>query len=85
MAILLLLLPLLAWLLWRWLGPAGRTPPRAVLVAVGLTLLVGAGVALWVRLAEEDITHGVYTPPSLGPDGRVLPSRLESSRPEPAR
>ncbi|MGK7863134.1 hypothetical protein [Falsiroseomonas sp. E2-1-a4] len=80
MAILLLLLPLVAWLLWLWLGPTGRRPPRAVLVALGITVLVGAGVGLWVRLNEQDITRGVYTPPSLGPDGRVLPSRLDPVR-----
>ncbi|NKE44377.1 hypothetical protein HB662_06280 [Roseomonas frigidaquae] len=77
MAILLLLLPLVAWLLWLWLGPTGRQPPRAVLVAIGVAVLLGAGVALWVRLSEENVTRGVYVPPSLGPDGRVLPSRLE--------
>lgn len=77
MAILLLLLPLLAWLLWLWLGPSRRRPPRAVLIALGLTVLAGAGVGLWVRLNQQDITHGIYVPPTLGPDGRVLPSRLE--------
>lgn len=77
MAILLLLLPLLAWLLWLWLGPPGWRPSRAQILALGVVVVIGAGVALWVRLNQEDITGGVYTPPSLGPDGRVLPSRLE--------
>lgn len=76
MAILLLILPLSAWLLWLWFRPAGAQLPRAVLVALGIALVLGAGVALWVRLSEVNITHGVYVPPSLGPDGQVLPSRI---------
>ncbi len=82
MPILLLLLPLLAWLLWLWLRKPGWRPSRAQLLALGIVVAIGAGAALWVRLTQEDITSGTYTPPSLGPDGRVLPSRLE---PAPAR
>ncbi|WP_439594522.1 hypothetical protein [Falsiroseomonas sp.] len=80
MAFLLLLLPLLAWLLWRWLGPSHGQPPRAVLVALGVAVVMGAAVALYIRLDGRDVTGGVYVPPSLGPDGRVLPSRIEPAR-----
>lgn len=80
MAILLLLLPLLAWLLWLWLRPKGWRPSRGQILALGIAVAIGAGIALWVRLSHEDITHGVYVPPSLGPDGRVLPGRLEPAR-----
>ncbi|MBU8536314.1 hypothetical protein [Falsiroseomonas tokyonensis] len=80
MAILLLLLPLLAWLLWRWLGPAGGQPPRAVLVALAVAVAIGAAVALTIRLDGRDVTGGVYVPPRLGPDGQVLPSRIEPAR-----
>jgi peptidoglycan/LPS O-acetylase OafA/YrhL len=80
MAILLLLLPLLAWLLWRWLRPEGGRPPRWAVILVAVAVTIGGAAALFVRLTDEDVVGGVYVPPSLGPDGRVLPSRIEGGR-----
>lgn len=80
MAIFLLLLPLLAWLLWRWLGPEEWRPTRGMLIALAIAVLLGAGGALWFRLTQEDVVGGTYVPPSLGPDGRVVPSHIEGGR-----
>ncbi|NKC34360.1 hypothetical protein [Falsiroseomonas selenitidurans] len=80
MAILLILLPLLAWLLWRWLRPDGARPSPALLVALAVTLVLVAAAGLWLRQTRTGQAGADYVPPSLGADGRVIPSHLEPAR-----
>ncbi|MGG5888441.1 hypothetical protein ACLF3G_15005 [Falsiroseomonas sp. HC035] len=79
-AALLILLPSLAWLAWRQFGPDPRRPSPLLLAALATGLLLVAGLGLSVRLSQGDDTTSVYVPPSLGPDGRVQPSRMVPTR-----
>jgi hypothetical protein len=71
--LLLLLLPVGLFLLWR-LRPAAAPSIGQVLALVAI-LALGLGVALWIEASPGMPPGSVYRPATLGADGQVEPGR----------
>ena len=71
---LLFLLPLLAYLGWRWLNPGVEPGPRLLLAAAAGVVLVLASL-LWFGLSRS-LEAGVYVPPHVQ-DGVMVPGHTE--------
>jgi len=76
---LLFLAPFAGFLLWRRLNP-GQTVPAGLVWALALALLCGIGGAIWYGFSVSLEPGSVYVPAQLGPDGQVLPHRVEPRR-----
>ena len=70
----LILLPIIAFALWRRFNPGIEPGSRFILAAV-LGVLLMFGFAVWYGLSVSMPPHEVYVPAQLGPDGRVIPGR----------
>ena len=84
--ILPLIAPFVVYFGWGWFAarraaeagtaaPDWRQGPWYWLAAAGLVLFVGALVATALTGGEQP--GGVYRPPALGQDGRVIPGHIE--------
>ncbi|MDO9710994.1 hypothetical protein [Paracraurococcus lichenis] len=76
---LLFLLPFAAYAVWRWYNPGIEPGPR-VMAAAAAGVLLMLLFAIWYGLSVSMAPHEVYVPAHLGPDGRVVPGRLEPAR-----
>ncbi len=79
-ALLLLLLPLAAYLLWRRFGPANGEPSSAALLGLALAVAVMIGTGLWYGLSHSIAPGTAYVPARLGGDGEVTPGHGEPRR-----
>lgn len=78
--LLLFLLPLVAYVIWRRTRAVAVSPSRLVwLVLAGLGL--GLTGAVWYGLARSSDRGAAYVPARMTPDGRIEPGRLA---PKPA-
>lgn len=83
--LLLLLLPTLAYILWRLVSRRGteglfRGLPALPLALAG-TLLFAAGMAAWALWGEGE-PGGTYIPPRTAEDGTILPGRIVEEAPD---
>jgi len=89
--ILPLIAPFLVYFGWIWFAaqraakegkaaPDWRRGPWYWLAAAGLTLFVAALVLTALTGGEKP--GGVYHPPALGPDGKVIPGHIERGPPK---
>jgi hypothetical protein len=76
--LLLFLAPFAGFLAWRRANP-GQSVPVWLICLLAVAVLVGAGGAIWYGLSVS-LAPGVYVPAQLGPDGQVLPHRVEPRR-----
>lgn len=74
--VLLLLLPLGLYLLWRRLNPA-REASLAFVLALLAGLALMAGAAVWFGTTSNMTPGTAYVPSSLGTDGHVEPARVD--------
>jgi hypothetical protein len=77
--LLLFLAPFIGFLVWRRYNP-GRTVPAGLVWALAIAILGGIGGAVWYGFSVSLAPGGVYVPAQLGPDGQVLPHRVEPLR-----
>ena len=59
----------------RWAEPG----PRVMLAGAAGVLLMLI-FAIWYGLSVSMAPHDVYVPAQLGPDGRVIPGRVDQAR-----
>jgi hypothetical protein len=79
-AVLLTLLPFALYLAWRRYGTATGEPSSGVIIAllIGVGLMLGG--AAWWGLSRSAERGMVYVPAQIGPDGEILPGRMEPGR-----
>ena len=67
----LLVLPLLAFVAWHFVG-GGRQLPVRIVAAVGLALAVLAIALFWFGLDRVVPRNAPYVPARIGADGRII-------------
>ncbi|WP_043339328.1 hypothetical protein [Belnapia moabensis] len=74
--LLLFLAPLGGFMLWRRLNP-GQAVPTGLVWALAIAIFCGIAGAVWYGLSVSIAPGTVYVPAQLGPDGQVVPHRVE--------
>jgi drug/metabolite transporter (DMT)-like permease len=76
---LLFVAPFAGFLAWRRLNPE-RPVPAGLIWALAAAILCGIAGAVWYGQSVSLAPGSVYVPAQLGPDGQVMPHRVEPSR-----
>ena len=72
--VVLLLVPLAAFIAWRVLAP-GKVPSVGLIVGAGAVLAILAGGLVWLRFEDASPPDAVYIPRHIE-NGVIVPERL---------
>ncbi len=76
--LILLLLPLAAFLSWRLLAP-GQVPSTGLIGGTAVLLLILAGALVWLRTRDEVPPDSIYVPRHIE-NGKIIPERALPGR-----